>query len=502
MMKQIPLFKVYMSNDLSIVNDTLRSGFITQGNQVELLEQKLKEYFKYPYILTLNSATSGLTLAYRLLDLNPETDYVLSTPLTCFATNSSILTNNLNIIWCDTDPNTCNIDLDDVKRKITKNTKALTFVHWGGNPVNLNKVNEIKNYAKERYCIDLHVIEDCAHAFGAEFENKKLGTHNNICVFSLQAIKHFTCGDGGLIFLPNKKLYDRAKLLRWFGIDRNRRSLPGQDFRLEPDIPEYGYKFHMNDINASIGLINFPNIDNILKTCRDNGKYYNDNLQNIFGIKLFENIMNGSYWIYTIKILYNYKNSFMEFMKNKGIVTSQVHARNDNHSCVKEYKTTLPNLDIIETEIVSIPVGWWVTAEQREYIVNCIKEFSISLPLKLLKLEEKDIKEYEELISIKNNNYDKFDNIYVLKYENKIISSCKLLVEKKLNNNLGHIEDVFTHTDFRKKGFGRYLVMDIIDKALYEFNCYKVTLSCKNELENFYKKCGMNLSGLSFEKRK
>ena len=98
MMKQIPLFKVYMSNDLSIVNDTLRSGFITQGNQVELLEQKLKEYFKYPYILTLNSATSGLTLAYRLLDLNPETDYVLSTPLTCFATNSSILTNNLNII--------------------------------------------------------------------------------------------------------------------------------------------------------------------------------------------------------------------------------------------------------------------------------------------------------------------------------------------------------------------------------------------------------------------
>ena len=335
----IPLFKVYMNDDIDIVTNTLKSGMITQGKKVEEFEEKLKIYFNYPYLLTLNSATSGLTLAYRLLDLKPGIDTVISTPLTCFATNASILSNNLDIVWADTNPLTCNIDLEDVKKKINSKTKALSFVHWGGNPVDLNKVQELKEYALEKFEIDLKVIEDCAHAFGAEINYKKLGTHGNICVFSLQAIKHLTTGDGGLIFLPNEEMYKRAKLLRWFGIDRDRRSLPGTDFRLEPDISEYGYKFHMNDINASIGLSNLPNIENILKKCRNNAKIYKENLSGLSGIQLFEEVENSnpSYWIYTLKILYNRKNEFLDFMKFKGIVVSQVHARNDRHSCLEKY---------------------------------------------------------------------------------------------------------------------------------------------------------------------
>ena len=146
----IPLFKVYMNEDIDIITDTLKSGMITQGKKVEEFEEKLKTYFNYPYLLTLNSATSGLTLAYRLLNLKPGVDNVISTPLTCFATNASILANNLDIIWADTDTNTCNIDLEDVKRKINSNTKALSFVHWGGNPIDLNKVDELKKYALDK----------------------------------------------------------------------------------------------------------------------------------------------------------------------------------------------------------------------------------------------------------------------------------------------------------------------------------------------------------------
>ena len=122
----IPLFKVYMNNNLEYVTNVLVSGMVTQGKKVEEFEEKLKKYFNYPYLLTLNSATSGLTLAYRLLDLKPGIDKVISTPLTCFATNASILANNLDIIWADTDQHTCNIDLDDVKKKINSNTKCIT----------------------------------------------------------------------------------------------------------------------------------------------------------------------------------------------------------------------------------------------------------------------------------------------------------------------------------------------------------------------------------------
>ena len=499
----INLFKVNMNTDLNDVLNTLKSGMITQGKKVEEFEEKLKVYFDYPYILTLNSATSGLTLAYRLLDLDQTKDLVISTPLTCFATNCPILDNNLNIVWADTDPNTCNIDLEDVKNKITENTKALTFVHWGGNPVDLDKVDELKNYTKEKFGHDLHIIEDCAHAFGSTFNNKKLGTHGNICVFSLQAIKHLTTGDGGLIFLPNETVYKRAKLLRWFGIDRDKRSLPGKDFRLEPDIPEYGYKFHMNDINATIGLCNLVNIDSSLDICRNNGEYYNKELQNINGIQLFKSENSPCYWIYTLKVLFNFKNEFINFMKEKGIVTSQVHARNDRHSCLEKYKTILPNLDILENEIVSIPVGWWVTKEQREYIVKCIKEFSSSLSIEITTLKEEEIDEYKKLIYQLNNfegdkifmSKSTIDSIYVLKVNGKIVSTCKLLVEEKLYSLMGHIEDVVTDKDFRKNGYGKYLVNQVVNIALNKLNCYKVVLSCKNELEKFYKKCGLQTSG-------
>jgi dTDP-4-amino-4,6-dideoxygalactose transaminase/GNAT superfamily N-acetyltransferase len=504
-MSVLSLFKVNMNNNLEIVMNTLTSGMITQGSKVEEFENKLKEYFNYPYILTLNSATSGLTLAYRLLNLN-NLDYVISTPLTCFATNSAILANNLNIIWADTDPNTCNIDLQDVKNKINKDTKVLTFVHWGGVPVNLDIVEELKIYTKNTYGHELHIIEDCAHSFGSEFNGKKLGTNGNICVFSLQAIKHLTTGDGGLIFLPNEEMYKRAKLLRWFGIDRERRSLPGNDFRLEPDITEYGYKFHMNDINASIGLVNIINIQENIDKCYNNGQYYNENLKNIEGIELFNYDKNTkpSYWIYTLKILNGRKNEFLEYMKNKNIVTSQVHARNDKHSCLQNalYKE-LKNLDIIETQIVSIPVGWWLTIDELSFIVNAIKEFS-NIPY-ITKLDKCDIDEYRQLLYQMNNytkdsyNINNIESIYVLKICNKIISSAKLFIENKIYDPVGHIEDVVTLKEYRGKGFGKQLIKYLINN---ENKCYKIVLNCKTELDDFYIKCGMIKTGSSFESKK
>lgn len=506
----IPLFKVYMNENIEeYIIPTLKSGMITQGKKVEEFEEQLKKWFDYPYILTLNSATSGLTLAYRLLDLNPEYDDIISTPMTCFATNASILANNLDIVWADTDPKTCNIDLEDVKRKISHRTTVLSFVHWGGTPVDLDKVEEIKQYAKNSLDIDLKVVEDCAHAFGAEFNGRKLGTHGNICVFSLQAIKHCTTGDGGLIFLPNEEMYNRAKILRWYGIDRDRRSLPGSDFRLEPDIPEYGYKFHMNDVNASIGLGNFINIDERLEKHRQNAEFYHKNLSQLQGLDLFQKRMNikSVYWIFTMKIKNNRKNEFINYMKENNIVVSQVHARNDKHSCLSKYKTELPKLDLLEKQVVSIPVGWWVTENQCEYVVEKIKEFfKDEIIPKFELLAETDLKQYQDLMTqlihyqeptICNDIFLK-RNIFVCKLNDKIVSTAKLLIEPKIYRNMGHIEDVITHSTYRGKGYSSKLLQYIKQVAFSEYNCYKIVLNCKPELEEFYTKCGFEQTGLSF----
>ena len=370
----IPLFKVFMSDNISHkITKVLTSGFISQGPQVEKFEEILKNYFGNQNLATTNSATSVLHLALHMLkkDVMQSGDEVLSTPLTCTATNWPILANGFKLKWVDVDTNTCNIDLDDLEKKITSKTKVIMVVHWGGYPVDLDKLRSIQNDAEKKYGFRPVVIEDCAHAFGSTYKEKLIGSHGNICSFSFQAIKHLTCGDGGCVTFPDEHSVERFKLLRWYGIDRNDNS---KGWRCESDIPEFGFKMHMNDINATIGMVNFPHVtERLLDLHRDNANYYNQNLEGVDGVSLLENKSDrqSSHWIYTLKV--ERQADFVNKMKECGIMVSRVHERNDDHSCVSQYKSHLPNLDKLVKEMICIPVGWWVTPEDREYIVDCIK---------------------------------------------------------------------------------------------------------------------------------
>lgn len=511
-----PLFKVNMSEEAALmVSDTLNSGMITQAKRVEEFEEKLQKYFDYPYIITVNSATSGLTLALRLASITNREDEVISTPLTCFATNAAILANNGSIKWVDVEQTTCNIDIDKVKLAITSKTKALVIVHWGGNPVNMDKVNEVIQYTKNTYGNDLYLVQDCSHAFGAEWRGNKLGTKelaentNNIAVYSLQAIKHLTTGDGGLIFLPNKELFHRAKLLRWYGIDREERSsLSRTDFRLEADIPEYGYKFHMNDINASIGIANIKTVQNAIDKCRHNARLYDKHFRNFIGIEAINvdyEVSTPSPWIYTVFVKFGLKDSFIQFMKGKGVIVSQVHSRNDKNSCLSAFKTRLPVLDNVEKELVCLPVGWWLNDADVDTIFSFCKEFIDSYSIRIDRVSKDEIHDYCRLIYQINGHEsaivhsDFLHDVYGLYVNGKIVSSVKLFIERKVYDSVAHIEDVVTDSEHRNKGYGKYLIKYLIKNVAFkDQGCYKVVLSCKEELVNFYKSCGMKYSGYAF----
>lgn len=378
-MNQIPLFKVFMSNEAAInVGKVLNSGYIGQGPIVENFENELKKVFDNDLVLTTNSATSAEHLAIHLLKKPhhgwngmDKGDEILATPLTCTASNWPILANNFKIKWVDVDPKTLNMDLDDLSRKISPTTKAIMLVHWGGYPVDLDKIKEIQKQALTTFGFKPVVIEDSAHAFMSKYKGKPIGSHGNINTFSFQAIKHLTCGDGGALVLPHEWLYDRAKLIRWYGINRETNR---KDFRCETNISEWGFKFHMNDINASIGLSNLPSVKNfVVPTQISNGEYYRKELKYLDGVELldYEDHSQSSYWLFSMKV--KNRDQFMDKMKDAGIVVSKVHERNDKHTCVSEFETLLPNLEKINDEIISIPVGWWVTKEQRDFIVNTIK---------------------------------------------------------------------------------------------------------------------------------
>jgi len=390
----IPLFKVNMSDDaIKESSKILGSGYIGQGPVVDEFESRLSSYLNLvdKHILTTNSATSAEHLALhmlkkssKLMSINShigaasvndwpgmeDGDEVLCTSLTCTATNWPVLANNFKIKWVDVNPDNLNMDLEDLRRKITRKTKVIYFVHWGGYPVDLDKVENICTEAYNTYGFRPIVIEDCAHSFGSKYKGNYIGSHGNICTFSFQAIKHLTSVDGGMLITPYQEHYKRGKLLRWYGIDRENNS---KDFRCEANVEEWGFKYHMNDVNASIGMANLKGIDKIIDRHKENGKYYNEQLKDVPGVTLLENEEDreSAYWIYSMKV--DNHNGFMNHMKECGIMVSRVHERNDKHTCVKDYVSMLPNLDKVIKQMICIPCGWWVTNEQREYIVDCIK---------------------------------------------------------------------------------------------------------------------------------
>jgi dTDP-4-amino-4,6-dideoxygalactose transaminase len=378
-METIQLFKVFMADTAANeVSNVLNSGYIGQGPKVEEFENNIKEYFNQDYAFTTNAGTSSLHLALHLLKKPyynwpgiEEGDEVLATAMTCTASNWPILANGLKIKWVDIDPETLNMDLDDLARKITPKTKAIMLVHWGGYPNDLDKIKEIQKQSEELYGFKPAVIEDGAHSFGSEYKGKKIGNHGNLTMYSFQAIKHITAIDGGLLITPHQELYRRGKLARWYGIDRDGNR---KDFRCEADIEEWGYKFHMNDVSATVGIENLKHAEKLISKHKENAAYYDKHLQNTPGVTLLkrEEGFDSSFWIYSM--LVDDRDGFYKHMKKCNVIVSQVHERNDKHTAVREFRTPLPTLDKTINKIVSIPVGWWVTPEQREYIVDCIKK--------------------------------------------------------------------------------------------------------------------------------
>ena len=363
--KEIPMFKVTMN---PAVDETLlpvlHSGWIGQGPKVAEFETHLWKKFNNPNVLSLSAGTHGLSLALRLAGIQPR-DEVITTPLTCTATNMPILMQGGTIVWADIRED-FNIDPESIKECITSNTKAIMVVHWGGYPCDME---EIHNIAQDNH---LTLIEDCAHVWGSTYKDSTIGDceYSDFAMFSFQAIKHMTSVDGGALCTRSQHDYDRGKLLRWYGIDRES---PRKDMRCEEDILEWGYKYHMNDVNATIGMANMDHADENVRTARENADYYEDMFNDIDGIECTQVAIDrrSSYWLFTV--LVEDRTSFAHMMGSNGIAVSRVHERNDKHTCFRQFRKELPMLEEVVQKMICIPVGYWVSEEDRNYIVEAIK---------------------------------------------------------------------------------------------------------------------------------
>src|SRR3990172_116496 len=264
----IPNYKVQVPQEsIDLIVEVLKSGWIGgDGPKVKEFETKIAEIVGNKNILALNSGTSALQLALRIAGVSGGE--VVSTPMTCFATNAAIAQEGADLVWTDIDPETGNIDPYDIAKRVTKRTRAIMVVHWGGFPCELDLINKIAKV------FNIPVIEDAAQALGSEYNGKPIGTHSDYVAFSTQAIKIVNTADGGLLATKKRKDWETAKRLRWYGIDRDKR-INGPTF-WHYQIKETGSKMQMTDISAALGLGQIPNIDSILKHRKEIAKIYDE----------------------------------------------------------------------------------------------------------------------------------------------------------------------------------------------------------------------------------
>jgi len=355
----IPQFKVKMALDAKeIVAEILDSGFIGQGPRVEEFEDILwKELGSSVRPVTVNSCTSAIDLALDLIGVGPG-DEVISTPQTCFASQVGAMHKGATIRWADIDPITGCMDSNSIERLITDKTKAIIAVNWAGRYCNFTS---LKSFG-------LPVVEDAAHCWDV-FNDNTYERGDYIC-YSFQAIKFLTTGDGGILIPPKDKEED-ARLLRWYGLDRTK----GQSFRCTQNIKEAGFKYQMNDIAAGIGIKNIPHARESVHEHRENSKFLIDYIRND-DIIIPEWDENGSYWIFSLHVINGRKNEFLEYMKNNSITVSPVHYRNDEYDCTIKFREfDLPGVNQFSDTQVCIPNGWWLTADELDYIVEKINEF-------------------------------------------------------------------------------------------------------------------------------
>ena len=360
-------FNTYIS-EKSIENavKTLKSTYISEGKLVKEFEEKLSTKLGLINPVCLNSGSSALHLALVLAVVD-EGDEVIIPPQTFIATGMVVLYQKARPVFADIQTDTGNIDTDSIKKKITIKTKAIIPVHWGGYPCDLDEIN---NIAKEH---GLAVIEDAAHALGAAYKGKPIGSISRFTAFSFQAIKHLTTGDGGAIACLNKADEIEAKKRRWFSIDRAN-SKPSILGEREYDADIIGYKYHMNDLAASIGLGNLKDFDKNKKRIIKIAKRYRTAFNSISGLKLlnYKSDRESSYWLFTI--LVDRREDFIRALKSRGVPASVVHLRIDKNSVFGGIKNDLPGMEYFNEHQVSVPIHAGLTEEDIELVIDSVKK--------------------------------------------------------------------------------------------------------------------------------
>lgn len=370
-------FHRYSFNHLEeeAVIQTLRSGWITRGPKVEAFEQALCEYTHANHALGLNSCTAGLHLALLSLDLQPG-DEVITTPLTFVATVNMIVRCGAKPVLADIDPDTLNISVKAIEKAITAKTRAIIPVHLGGQPCDMDSIMAL---AKSH---NLFVIEDAAHAIGAEYKGTKIGTIADVTVFSFYANKNITTGEGGMLTTQKSELMERLRPLALHGLSKDawkRFSEGGYQHYL---VEEPGFKYNMTDIQAALGIVQLSKCDDLISARTKAVNYYQANINSSL-LKIPTEIphIRNPYHLFMILLeterLKIGRDQVIHLLHQKGIGSAvhyiPIHFHPFYQRLLPEAKQHLPNATNIANRTLSLPLFPALTEAEQDYIIESLE---------------------------------------------------------------------------------------------------------------------------------
>ena len=359
-MKNIKLFDpVIDEREIKKVVKTLKSGFWASGaggGQVHEFETKFKKFINSKSCVSVNSGTAALHLAASLCNIKGKE--VILPSLSFVSTAHAIMYNGGTPVFADVDPHTLCINPEEIKKKISKKTKCIIPVHFGGIPADIKRIQKLSSSR-------IMVIEDAAHACGSEFNGKKIGGHGDLVCFSFHPVKNLAMPTGGLISINNrnyKKMTEDLKSKRWCGISNRRYT--------DYDVNKIGWNFYMNEFSAAIGLVQLKKIQKMNNIRKSIAKIYEKEL-NVFKKIPFTNTC--AYHLYWICV--RNRKFFRKKLLEKGIETG-THYKPIHQMSLYKKSVKLPITEKIGREIVTIPIHPNLTNSQIDYIVKTINRFS------------------------------------------------------------------------------------------------------------------------------
>ncbi len=366
----IPVFKPYYDErELSALKATLDSGWVGLGPRTKEFEDKFAEYVGAKYCVGLNSCTAALHLACEVM--NVKGGEVITSPMTFVSSNHAIIYAGGTPVFCDIEEDTLNIDPAKIEGLITPKTKAIMCVHYGGYACDMERINEI---AQKH---NLVVIEDAAHASGGEWNEKKLGSIGDISCFSFHAVKNLAMGEGGAICTNDEEIYKKLMRLRWMGITKDTWSrAEGKSYSWYYDVVEFGYKYHLSDIAAAIGLIQLEKLDKANARRRELVNQYNDLLS---GVEELDRPVRKPYQ--TLPAAHNYviqtehRDGLHEYLKSKDISTGVHYIPSNHYELYKTYTGETPVSERVWKRLLTLPLYPDLKNEQLAMIVDEIKAF-------------------------------------------------------------------------------------------------------------------------------